>query len=282
MLHSNSLSSTIPSQQLMKYAASLGGHGSGRDTYIAQIQSCARGFQGSQAFFDQLTDFLRFEHRDPGMKLQAPKLYRVHTTQDLAIYGEGTTVPLVEVPIDDLPSLERRKDERSSRSAVTKPSVGASKVSYRGASTHIAVVEGLPSPACIEALAPRLQLRPELFLGHLGLNEVANSGHLSSALPTLPSRRSNIVHVRMAVIGCAESPVSWLGGMSEERSRADRLCHDWRNILFRNGHYGATMIRKVHLHDDRMFHVEQLMSMSVTVTEDSGFIGEICVLSLYK
>jgi hypothetical protein len=209
------------------------------------------------------------------MKLQAPKLYRIQSIRDAVIHGGSTVVPLVEVSIEDLPSPGKRKDERGSRSVMAKLPASASRVSQREASAYIVVVEGLPSPTCIETLAPRLNLRPELFLGHLGLIDMANSGPLSSALPTLPSRRSNIVHVRMAAIGCAESPVSWLGGISDERSRSDKLCHDWRDALFRGGHYGATMIRKVHLHDEKTFHVEHVVSMSVTITEDSGFLGEI-------
>lgn len=138
----------------------------------------------------------------------------------------------------------------------------------------IAVLEGFPSPECINTIGAREMVRPELFIGHLDFSRSLSSSQRFFELPSLPSDRSNIVHVRLLALGTTMVGEGTLKSHAHNRIQADEKCLAFENQLFRGKQYGATRFRKVHLHNSQIFSLEEMVSFSVTQQENEPWCGE--------
>lgn len=129
----------------------------------------------------------------------------------------------------------------------------------------LAVVEGHLSPSAVVELASQYHLRPEFFLGHLELERVQNRFRTSYELPPLPSRRGEIVHVRLPSVWRSTSSGSVYPENlhAADRARADAASLDYEQHLFKGPKAGATRFRKVHLQNSKHFIIEQVVSFSI-------------------
>ncbi|KAI0182111.1 hypothetical protein GGR52DRAFT_67797 [Hypoxylon sp. FL1284] len=130
----------------------------------------------------------------------------------------------------------------------------------------LVVVQGHLCPEAVVELALLCNL-PQFFLGFLELERVRLKFRNSYELPALPSRRGNIVNIRLVSLWRFNSPRSrdYLPVNVEpgERREADRACREYEKQLFEQYQAGATRFRKVHLHDSKHFTVEQSVSLCV-------------------
>lgn len=139
---------------------------------------------------------------------------------------------------------------------------------------RIAVLEGFPDPGCISALGAKENIRPELFIGHLGFSRHPGSTQRYFELPALPSDRSNTIHVRLITMGQVIDADTRLKSHAASRIRADEKCVQFEKQLFEKKQYGTTRFRKVHLHNSQVFSVEQVVSFSVTQRKTQSWCGE--------
>jgi len=220
-------------------------------SYAEAVETCSYGFQGSRAFYDQLRDYLRTQD-EPCIDriLEHPGLKVYEVSPSLGLSPGDFLAPISGVTLKEI--LLHGTDINN----------GAKCQSALNTVTLV-VLEGFPSPGQIEMLGRRFSLRPELFLRHLGLTDDHDSADCTYTLPSLPSCHKNIAHVRMASIGQAEFRGHWNHHLAQERVKARGACRTWRQSLLNHAMYGASILRGVHLYNDKTFHVEHGVSLSV-------------------
>ena len=138
----------------------------------------------------------------------------------------------------------------------------------------IVVLDGFPSPQCISAIGAKELVRPELFIGHLDFTRDRSSSRRFFELPSVPSGRRNVIHVRLISMAQAMTGDTNFKSLAQSRTQADKKCTDIERELFNKKQYGAPRFRKIHLHDSRTFSVEQLVSFSITQRENEPWCGE--------
>lgn len=138
----------------------------------------------------------------------------------------------------------------------------------------IVVLDGFPSPQCISAIGAKEMVRPELFIGHLDFACGRPSYRKFFELPSVPSDRRNVIHVRLISMAQAMTGDTKVKSLAPCRIQADKKCTDIEQQLFSKKQYGAPRHRKVHLHDSRTFSVEQLVSFSITQRENEPWCGK--------
>ena len=228
-------------------------------SYSNYIKSCFRRQHEAAPYYKQLLDFL-----DPG-----------------AAHGSSS---LQKPRYFDLPKSLRRSSDHAARDD--------SGDRARNAQPRIAVLEGFPSPESISAIGANERVRPEVFIGHLDFSCSSTFSPEFYELPSLPSDRQNIVHIRLMTMGRTMPGDSRLKSQAENRLKANKRCTAFERRLFEGKQYGATRFRKVHLHSSQVFTVEQMVSFSVSKSGPEPWCGEfgismrenvahICVRSLF-
>jgi len=212
-------------------------------SYSLYVKSCFHYRSDLAPYYEQLLRFLELGIQHGTSHLQIPRFFELRNQPQTLPEG-GLTA------FKELPNGIPRQSPR------------------------IAVLEGFPSPECIGSIGAGQLARPELFIGHLDFSRDPNSLHRYFELPALPSDRSNIVHVRLITLGQSLSGVKKTDLHVRDRAAVDRECLDFENQLFRRKHYGATRFRKVHLHNTRVFSVEQIVSFSVTQQKGQPWCGK--------
>lgn len=130
----------------------------------------------------------------------------------------------------------------------------------------LVVVEGHLCPETVVALGSHFNnIRPEFFLGHLELERVRNlHSRTSYELPALPSRRANIVHIRLVSLWRSDASAGIPKDLEPgERVKVDKSCRHYESQLFDSERACHTRFRKVHLHNSKHFTVEQTVSLFV-------------------
>lgn len=212
-------------------------------TYSRFVQQCFLRHPASSPYYKQLLDYLASDVSQGSSVLQAPRYFELEK--------RGTSLGGMKV-----------FKEIASGSVRNNPS--------------IAVLEGFPSPECINAIGAQEKVRPELFIGHLDFSRSLHSSRRFFELPSLPSDRGDVVHVRLLALATTFREEASLKSYAHERIRADEKCFDFENQLFREKQYGATRFRKMHLHNSHIFSLEQMVSFSVTQLENEPWCGECC------
>ena len=202
--------------------------------YSRYITSCYSRQPAASPYYQQLQDYLK---TDGSPLLQKPKCFELKT--EALRTGSLTD--------SDLSSPRRRP--------------------------CIVVLDGFPSPQCISTIGAKEMVRPELFIGHLDF-ACDRSYRKFFELPSVPSDRRNVIHVRLISMAQAATGDTKVKSFAQARSQADKKCTDIEHQLFSNKQYGAPRYRKVHLHDSRTFSVEQLVSFSITQRENEPWCGK--------
>lgn len=148
-----------------------------------------------------------------------------------------------------------------------------SQFSARPSNPRFVIVEGFPAPETIAKVGSRYSVRPELFLGHLEIERTQHSERTSFELPTLPSLRGDIVHVRLIRLARSSRNRSDKWDSGAARINANRLCHNFEEKLFRESRFGTTRVRKINAHGEKYFSVEQMVSFSVAQTSNEPWTG---------
>ena len=214
--------------------------------YIGYIKRSFVRQGDSSLYYKQLLDYLESDVGHGSSLLQTPRYYELE--RSIAPSGEG-----------------RVYNEITPGSARYHPS--------------IAVLEGFPSPQSIGIIGANEMVRPELFIGHLDFSRSISSSRRFFELPSLPSDRSNAIHIRLPTLGTSVIGETALKSHLHSRIQADEKCVAFESQLFRGKHFGATRFRKVHLHNSQMFSLEQMVSFSVTQRENEPWCGESCLLA---
>lgn len=147
--------------------------------------------------------------------------------------------------------------------------------------TRICVLEGFPSPDCMVDLGARYRLRPEFLLGHLEPNSWQTDRPQWYELPTVPSRRRNIIHTRVITLGRRQVVTNHveLRSYKPQRKNAAKRLRELDRCLFQQRRYGEARFRQVHVHNAKYFSVEQMISFCVAETDTCGDIpwaGKLC------
>ncbi|OTA54713.1 hypothetical protein K449DRAFT_197145 [Hypoxylon sp. EC38] len=153
-------------------------------------------------------------------------------------------------PVDGVPSLHKVAFAPQSRRST------------------LVVVEGHISPTTLCELGNQFKVRPEFFLGHLDCERVLNRFRTSFEIPALPSRRDNLVHVRLISLWRAEpESIDPSNLKMSDRSVADNKCKKYERDLLESDRYGTTRFRRVHMHNSKYFSVEQMVSFFISRSE---------------
>lgn len=229
--------------------------------YTRLIRSCAFGFPGSKAYYDQLVDYIR----QASASLQDPsthwRCYRVGPP-------EGSSKPAdLAITTCDVKSVPPTTEPCSSRVILETP------VALQSPS-HIVAVEGFLSPSAVEALGMKFKIRPEMFISHLDFAARHSHETFAFARSNLPSSHISTIQLRMASIGSAQANVAMPENLEAVSSTAKRLCRAWRNELLEKREDGHSIIRDMHVHDDRVFSMEHFVSINFSRNLAGTWTGE--------
>ena len=219
-------------------------------TYIRYVISCVGRHTHAAPYYKQLLDYLRPETGHGSYSLQAPRYYSLRKHAFHMSGGSRTPSEVAHRPPRDGPS--------------------------------IAILEGFPSPECISAIGANELVRPEIFIGHLDFSRTKSPSQRFFELPSLPSDRGNIIHVRLVTLGQAIFADTKLKSHAQSRIQADERCLDYESSLFNVKQYGATRFRKIHLHSSRIFSVEQMVSFSVAQRGNDAWCGTVLHLESFS
>lgn len=212
-------------------------------TYSRLVHQCFFSHPASSSYYKQLLDYLASDVSQGSSVLQAPRYFDLEK-RDTSLRGMKVFKEVASGSVRNHPS--------------------------------IAVLEGFPSPECINAIGAQEKVRPELFIGHLDFSRSPHSSRRFFELPSLPCDRSDVVHVRLLTLATNFTGEASLKSYAQERIQADEKCFAFENQLFRGKQYGATRFRKMHLHNSQIFSLEQMVSFSVTQWENEPWCGECC------
>lgn len=216
--------------------------------YIKYIKLCYRNHPESLGYYAQLVDYLEGCR---GSLLQKPSVFDVIKALDGSNSFSVFSFPFYRADLD-LPQLTPR----------------------------ITVLEGFLSPDCIAQLGSKMSLRPEFFLGHLDLvlNQGSQYQQRYYEIPTLPSRQDNIVSIRLVTLGKSENASS-VHSYTVQRHHAENNCYLGQKELITEKRYGAARFRKVHIHNEQFFSVEQTVSFSISNENQSSWSGSFLACS---
>lgn len=203
------------------------------EDYIAVIKSCFANHAVAKPYYSLLLGYLQRQSHTVSNQSAIEIVPSTHQTSQ----ENGTKLWGTDIPISDVSRTEN---------------------------PCIVLVEGLPSPSSVAELGTKHNVRPEFWLGHLGLDRQSATPEPSFELPNLPSRRDNIVRVTIPIIGRRTGGFSPLNLSTVERQQARERHESWERQILQDNKYGATRIRKIHIHNSRYFSIEQLVSYTVS------------------
>jgi hypothetical protein len=210
--------------------------------YNTFIQSCFRRHPEAGSYYQQLIDFILSRQAGIRSVQRALKAYefrsRAPSTTQTTDHGPSTA-SMVEVDVNSEAILPR-----------------------------VYVLEGQPSPESVSLLGARLQLRPELFLGHIDFQSAKAVPQRHYEIPTLPSRRKAVVHIHVVTLCNSLLNETSFDTPNHQRYQAQRATKEYIKSLIQGKRYGSTRFRNVNIHDSRNFSVEQMISFSVSVSKD--------------
>lgn len=222
------------------------------ERYIQAIKSCFATNTVISPYFYQLIDYIQSESRHGHHMNPIPTAIRIRGPSD--------------------PTTQSQSDGRTTQQPwgfdVSEKDVD------RTQTPCLLTIEGLPSPGCVAYIGSRYRLRPEYWLGNLSFGRQNPTQSCFFELPNLPSRRDNIVQVSIPALGRRTGSSSSTHLSAKERRDAKKKLEEWDGQLFGLKKFGATRIRRLHLHDSEFFSIEQLVSFSVCVRSPDVWIGK--------
>jgi hypothetical protein len=210
--------------------------------YNTFIQSCFCRHPEAGSYYQQLIDFILSRQAGVRSVERALKAYEFRSRARSASQNPDHTpsaASVVEVDVHTEASLPR-----------------------------VYVLEGHPSPESVSLLGASLQLRPELFLGHIDFQCANAMPQRHYELPTLPSRRKAVVHINIVTLCNSLLNETSFDTPNQQRSRAQTATEEYIKGLLLGKRYGSTRFRNVNIHDSRNFSVEQMISFSVSASKE--------------
>ena len=211
-----------------------------RGDYVQFIRACYRTHPESFRYFEELVDYILTSTSNWNSSLQQPTTFALGR-------GEET------LPFEVHDGLDSEFEPA------------------------ITVLEGHLSPECISASGSKLRIRPELFVGHLGLMRRLPHKTPFYELPTLPSHSDNIIHLR--VVCLINSPTEQhvdhpTTALIKDRAKAEASRKQAERDLFNERRYGATRVRKALVHSQKLASIEQMVSFTVSSTPRGSWHGK--------
>lgn len=223
------------------------------ERYIQAIKSCFATNTVISPYFYQLIDYIESEARHGYHMNPIPTAIRIRGSSDPATQSQADGRTLKQPWGFDVPETDVDRSQ----------------------TPCLLTIEGLPSPGCVAYIGSRYRLRPEYWLGNLSFDR-QNPTQCYFELPNLPSRRDNVVQVSIPALGrrTGSSSSTPRHLSAKERRDAKEKLEEWDGQLFPLKKFGATRIRRLHLHDSDFFSIEQLVSFSVCVRSPDVWIGK--------
>ncbi|KID60290.1 hypothetical protein MBR_10408, partial [Metarhizium brunneum ARSEF 3297] len=218
------------------------------EEYVQVIKSCFSKDSVIGPYFYQLIDYLQSDSTSESRMNPVPSAIRLRASSDLI---HQTYAPATQPWGLDIP--EKNVTQTQAPCLIT--------------------IEGLPSPSCVAYLGSKYGLRPEYWLGHLSLGRQSPTHDKFFELPALPSRRGNIVQVLIPFLGRRTGSSYATHVSAIERLQAQQKLEEWDRHLFQNKKFGATRLRKLHLHSSQYFSIEQLVSFTVCTRTPNSWVG---------
>jgi hypothetical protein len=141
-------------------------------------------------------------------------------------------------------------------------------------SPHIVVVDGFLSPNSVDALGMKFRIRPELFISHLDFTARNSHENFAFAASNLPSSQISTTQLRMVSIGSAQAETRRSGNLDVASRLAKSQSRSWRAELIERKEDQRSIIRDVHLHNQKTFSLEHLVSISFAKDEHGCWIGK--------
>lgn len=147
---------------------------------------------------------------------------------------------------------------------------------------RILFLKGHPTPDYVDAIGSAYNVDPEFFRQHLG--EHTLSGHHAYRTSSLPSSRMLMPRLHTMTVGfcrsssgerCGEDKVTQLRRLNEKGAE------EYMNNLIQNDsawELGSSYIRRLTVHDEDSFSMEQYMSICVNTTSN-GWTGPFGLLN---
>lgn len=214
--------------------------------YIAVIKSCFAKDTLANPYFYQLVDYIQSDGLIQSRMIPTPTVIGIRRSLDATRHPEDIRPWGFEIPFAHITQAH-------------KP--------------YLVTVQGLPSPGCVAHLGSQYGIRPEYWLGHLNLGRRGVTQDSFFELPSLPTRRDNIVQVPIPILGRGTGSSIPTHFRTMQRLEAKQRLQDWDRQLLQNKRYGATRLRKLHVHNSQFFSIEQLVSFSVSERDASSWIG---------
>ncbi|RDW76975.1 hypothetical protein BP6252_05028 [Coleophoma cylindrospora] len=212
-----------------------------KGSYIDFIKSCYSLFPDSEGYYEKLVSFLS-----------------QHTTY----------VPSKLQSLDEF-DIRQFDESITSFNDIFCPTVSDS-ARLKNQGSRITVTKGFVSPSLVAKLGSELRLRPEFFLNHIDIDRKQKSTpYKLHELPTVPSRLSTSIHIRILTLVNHHSATPKPQLYSQTRTRINEKCHEHERQLFDQGRYGATRFRKIYIHDSQFCSFEQMVSCSVSQKQNS-------------
>ncbi|KAK6527770.1 hypothetical protein TWF694_004750 [Orbilia ellipsospora] len=223
------------------------------DRYLSFVKSHYRYHPESSPYYQQLLDYISESHSGPYISsLQAPQTFSINSNADEIGYFGTSQEDRMRYPF------------RLSTEVLSAPMSGP----------RITILEGFPSPNCIATLGELLLLRAELFLGHLELEKLDRTTPRLFSEPLISLVKDNIIHITLPVLGDTKDD-DFIVSMEAKRCEAEAKMRIWTRNLRERKMYGASRFRNVHVHNNRFFSMEQLVSFTVGYRkEDNHWEGE--------
>lgn len=222
---------------------------SSTEDYIQAIKSCFTKQTVVSPYFYQLIDYIQSDSTNAQRITPVPTAIQIRGSSDIASQSDARAMQPWGLDIQ-----EKDIDKTQAPCLIT--------------------IEGLPSPSCIAYIGSKYGLRPEYWLSNLSFGRQNPTQSYFFELPNLPSRRHNIVQVLIPMLG-RQTGGSYSTHLSAlERLEAKHKLDEWDRQLLHHKKFGATRMRKLHLHNSEFFSIEQLVSFSVYARTPDSWIGK--------
>ncbi|VUC30706.1 unnamed protein product [Clonostachys rosea] len=137
---------------------------------------------------------------------------------------------------------------------------------------RVAILQGYPSPECIAHLGASFSIRPEFFIGHLSC-AIPGSTRMPLEALSLPSSQENLVRIPFCIVARSPNPIDHL------TSDVERALLTSEKKLRDEGRYGASRFRKVNIHDERTYSLEESMAFTIVQSDNKGHKWNAIILT---
>jgi hypothetical protein len=225
--------------------------------YLSFIKACFNAYPAASSYYQQLINYIAIGPINEFSPLQTPKIYLLGRNKG----KRGEQRP------DGSKSSSSQNTERHSSTPLQCVQPKPGQLIQAQSQPHITVLEGFLAPESINLLGATYKLRPELFISHLELSDSRATflGQRHYESPNLPSNRDNIIHVRLfSMLRITGRPASRERHLLKQRAEIESRRGRYERRLFHHRQYGASHFRAIHIHNEEMLTVEQMVTLSVS------------------